>query len=503
MKRNSELATKTAAAAPAMETMLTQVLNDLPDGALTLDEHWRITYANRSARRISRIRPEDLNSQTLWDLYPGIADTPLEQLCHDVMQTRVPGVLDAYFYEPFSIWVEIHALPAGSGIALYYRDVTATQQAETVRRKSDERTRLALAAANGIGTWDWDVPADLVVADEQFAILYGVDPQRAATGVPFAEFTRNILPEDAAAFAEAVALALRSGGDFISEYRLAQADGSLCWVSARGRCALDAAGSPLRFTGVSIDITDRKRTQAALIQSEKLAAVGRMASSIAHEINNPLEAVTNLIYIARQYSVVPEVQEFLDVADQELRRVSIIANQTLRFHKQSSLPHEVTCQELFTTVMTLYEGRLRNSAIAVEKRKRAHRRVSCFEGEIRQVLNNLVGNSIDAMPGGGRLLLRSREATDWRTGRHGIALTVADTGAGISPVTRARIFEPFFTTKGMNGTGLGLWISDGIVDRHQGRLLLRSSQDPAHPGTVCILFLPLEPVRPKSDPLVN
>jgi signal transduction histidine kinase len=206
--------------------------------------------------------------------------------------------------------------------------------------------------------------------------------------------------------------------------------------------------------------------------------------------------VTNLLYIARSHVTVPEVQHFLDLADQELRRVAIIANQTLRFHKQASFPHEVKAEELFATVLRIYEGRLRNSGIHVEEREHATRPVRCFEGDVRQVLNNLVSNAIDAMPKGGRLLIRSREATDISTARSGVVLTVADTGAGMSAETTAKVFEPFFTTKGINGTGLGLWISSEIVERHQGRLLLRSS--PGR-GTVFSLFLPFEGFETKKS----
>lgn len=255
----------------------------------------------------------------------------------------------------------------------------------------------------------------------------------------------------------------------------------------------DEDGNVRAIAAATIETTLQKRSEAALMESEKLAVVGRMASSIAHEINNPLESVTNLIYIARQNALNPEVQHLLDLADRELRRVSIITNQTLRFHRQASAPSEITCLELFTTVLSLYEGRLRNSSITIEKRKRAERSITCFEGDIRQVLNNLVANAIDAMPSGGRLFLRSREATDWRTGRRGLVLTVADNGTGISPETQASVFKAFFTTKGINGTGLGLWIGSEIVARHDGRLHLRSSQHPTRHGTVFNLFLPFTP----------
>ena len=241
------------------------------------------------------------------------------------------------------------------------------------------------------------------------------------------------------------------------------------------------------------DVTEPKRVAAALIQTEKLAAVGRLAAAIAHEINNPLESVTNLLYLARNSGDLNEAQEYLDTAERELRRVSAISNQTLRFYKQSTKPRAVRCEELFESVLSIYQGRLVNSRVHVEKRKRAERAVMCFEGEIRQVLNNLVGNAVDALhPGGGRLLLRSREARDWQTGRRGLVLTVADTGEGIRPEVLTKMYDAFFTTKGIGGTGLGLWVSRETVLRHQGSLRARSRQTEGRSGTVFQLFLPFE-----------
>jgi PAS domain S-box-containing protein len=246
---------------------------------------------------------------------------------------------------------------------------------------------------------------------------------------------------------------------------------------------------------LGVDVTESKRAEVALMQTEKLAAVGRLASSIAHEINNPLESVTNLLYLARESAINPETTEYLNIADRELRRVSVIANQTLRFHKQSSKPQWSTCDDLVGSAISVYQGRLVNSSVHVERRKRSQHPILCFEGEIRQVLSNLIVNAIDAMhPHGGRLLIRSREGTDWKTGRKGLILTVADTGSGMSSDTAAKIFEPFFTTKEIGGTGLGLWVSHEIVQRHGGALAVRSSQRSNHSGTVFTLFLPFEAV---------
>ncbi|MDP9039319.1 MAG: PAS domain-containing protein [Acidobacteriota bacterium] len=245
------------------------------------------------------------------------------------------------------------------------------------------------------------------------------------------------------------------------------------------------------ITSAWLEITHLKRAESALVQSEKLAAVGRLASSISHEINNPLEAITNLLYLIAQHEQLPgELKLFVHMAQSELARVSQIATQTLRFHRQAVNPTLVTPAELIDAVVNLYNGRLVNSGIEVRSHYLTQTRVWCFENDIRQVLNNLIANAIDAMRGGGRLLVRAHDATHHPSGRRGVRLTIADTGHGMSRSVQHRIFEPFFTTKDLNGTGLGLWISEGIVQRHHAKLSLRSAQGPDRHGTVFTLFLP-------------
>jgi signal transduction histidine kinase len=266
----------------------------------------------------------------------------------------------------------------------------------------------------------------------------------------------------------------------------------------------DAVGDIFGVIVLGVDVTDQKRAEQVLIQSEKLNAVGRLASSIAHEINNPLEAVTNLIYLAQQTAENADAKLYLAGAEVELRRVSAIANQTLRFYRQSTNARPITTDGLIDGTLPLFQGRLVNSSVKVIRRDRTGQVVTCFDGEIRQVLSNLIGNAIDAMSGkGGNLFLRTREGRDWRSGRRGVVLTVADTGPGMSAHTRARIFEPFFTTKGESGTGLGLWISHEIIERHGGVLRVRTSQATGASGTVFLLFLPCAaaPAPSQSAPL--
>ena len=203
--------------------------------------------------------------------------------------------------------------------------------------------------------------------------------------------------------------------------------------------------------------------------------------------------MTNLLYLALNHEELPPTtRSYLETAQGELTRVSHIATQSLRFHRQTMNPTHVDPRELIESVVDLYRGRLSNSNIQVISKYKSTKRVLCFDNDIRQVLNNLIANAVDAMRQGGQLFLCTRDATDWKTGRSGVRITVADTGHGMSAEVRKRIFEPFYTTKEVNGTGLGLWISRGIVSRHHGILALKSSEKPGWSGTVFTLFLPDE-----------
>jgi len=255
----------------------------------------------------------------------------------------------------------------------------------------------------------------------------------------------------------------------------------------------DADGTVSGIIVLGADVTEAKRAEKLLLQTEKLAAVGRLASSIAHEINNPLESVTNLVYLAKTAAVDPTAIQYLNQAEEELRRVSAITNQTLRFHRQSTKPKLAPAKDLIDDTLAIFQGRLLNSDITLSRRDRAASPLLCFDGEIRQVLSNLIGNAIDVMSGqGGQLFVRTRDGRDKTTGRDGLVFTIADTGSGMARETSLRIFEAFFTTKGVSGTGLGLWISRDIVERHRGSLRVRSSQRATSHGTVFRVFLPYE-----------
>jgi len=232
-------------------------------------------------------------------------------------------------------------------------------------------------------------------------------------------------------------------------------------------------GQILGGVAVNIDITQSRMQDEMLRQSEKLAAVGQLASSIAHEINNPLESITNLLYLVRNSSDMDEIQQYTKVAEQELARVSEITLQTLRFHRQQTKPIQVDLAELARTIVSLYTGRFLVRGITVATKMTPAPTVLCLEGEIRQVLNNLVRNAADAMPDGGRLFVRVRPDREaYRC--PGVRITIADTGEGIIPHILDHLFEPFHTSKEVTGTGLGLWVSKGIIDKHGGTISVRT-----------------------------
>ncbi len=242
---------------------------------------------------------------------------------------------------------------------------------------------------------------------------------------------------------------------------------------------------------VNTDVTQSRLQDEALRKSEKLAAVGQLASSIAHEINNPLESITNLLYLVQKSDSIDEMKDYALIAQEELARVTEITLQTLRFHRQQSKPAKVDLADLLRTLMTLYTGRLLVRRLHVEMKLSHAPPVLCLEGEIRQVVNNLLRNALDAMSEGGRLLIRMHPQTNWASGQKGVRLTLADTGEGIAPEIMQHLFEPFQTTKELMGTGLGLWVSKGIVEKHNGHIRTRSRRGEAH-GTVFVVWLPLD-----------
>lgn len=267
------------------------------------------------------------------------------------------------------------------------------------------------------------------------------------------------------------------------------------WTWLVSAYPVHTAPGRIRWAGVIVlDTSERKRNEEALRRTEKLAAAGRLAASIAHEINNPLEAITNLLFLLRNYCRLDEpAMNYVQLAEHEARRIAEITQQTLRFYRQSTLPARTNLADLLDSVLSLYQARLYNLGIKVERGYDPETDLYCFAGELRQVIANMVGNAIDATSGGGRLIIRARRSRNWKDPRQaGVRFTIADTGSGFGSEVREHIFEAFFTTKEVTGTGLGLWVSYEIILKHHGMVHVRSraAANGRPSGTVFQLFFP-------------
>jgi two-component system CheB/CheR fusion protein len=248
------------------------------------------------------------------------------------------------------------------------------------------------------------------------------------------------------------------------------------------------------FVAIFDVITERKRAEAALIRTENLAVTGRLAATMAHEINNPLEAMTNVVYLLGQSVTDAGSREYVDIIEKQLQTISHITSQTLKFHRENVRPSEFELAGLIAELAEFYQLKARQHGVTVVKRLDTEAKVLGFSGEIRQVISNLLLNAIEATPQGGRVTLHLYESFDRRGDhRRGYRVSIADTGIGIEAQHRTRIFEPFFTTKGENGTGLGLWVSMGIINRAGGFIRLRSTRRPGRSGTCFSIFLPADP----------
>jgi signal transduction histidine kinase len=241
------------------------------------------------------------------------------------------------------------------------------------------------------------------------------------------------------------------------------------------------------------------RAADMLRENQKLSTIGRLAASIAHEINNPLEAVTNLLYlIGLEDRLSDSVQHYLTLAQRELERVVQISKQTLNFYRETNAPLTVRVSDLLDEVMVLYSRKVADKNLRVHREYESSDTVTVYPGEMRQVLSNLVTNAIEACSANGKLWLRVRSTRKWSdSGVRGIRISIGDNGAGISAETRQNLGQPFFTTKGQHGTGLGLWVTRSIINRYGGELQLRSSTSAHRHGTVFSIFLSTN-MRPQA-----
>jgi signal transduction histidine kinase len=265
-------------------------------------------------------------------------------------------------------------------------------------------------------------------------------------------------------------------------------NGELRWVAAKGKTFFEEIDGQLwasRFIGTLLDRTELRRSQEALLQSEKLAIAGRLAASMAHEIRNPLESLANLLYLLRGEKSLEQRAEYHAMAEKEIGHLSEIAVNTLSFYRDPVGIVAVDIAALIDSILVVFQRRIAGLQVRVQLELDPAVAVLAPQGELRQVLVNLISNALDAMPRGGRIILRARDLTG-RTGEKCVRLSVADTGVGMAPEVVARVFKAFYTTKGASGAGIGLWLSQEIIKKCGSRIHVKSSQGR---GTVFSMYL--------------
>lgn len=291
-------------------------------------------------------------------------------------------------------------------------------------------------------------------------------------------------------------------------------DGHMILHSRKGsEIPVTLKASPIRsdegkLNGVVIvlrDLTEQRKSEQSLQSAEKLAGIGRIAASVAHEIHNPLDALGNLLYlIDHSQSLTEPNKTYVRLAREELERITSISEQMLTFSREARQPVKVDLVEVLENVLTLYDTRIRRQEVVVIKNFSETGSVVAFPGEMRQIFSNLIGNALDAMNGPGKLTLRIEESHSWdKKTEAGVRVMVCDTGSGVPDEVRGKLMEPFVTSKGEKGTGLGLWVCRGIVEKYRGSLRYHSSTAPGRSGTCFSVFLPYPQMETKLGELTG
>jgi PAS domain S-box-containing protein len=369
-----------------------------------------------------------------------------------------------------------------AGIFAIGVNTTAKVLAERARSSADQRLRRVLET-DAVGVIFFDYSGTVVDANQVFINMTGYS--RAEINARAVTWRTMTPSEWVTASEEQMEKLAQTGriGPYEKEYILK--DGSRRWMLFAGRDLGDGT-----IAEYAVDVSDRKKAQETLLRTEKLATLGRLAASIAHEINNPLEAATNLLYLVQISDGLPdEAKGRLDTAASELRRVAHITRQSLGFYRETSGPSEVSVTRLIDDTVDLLRGKIALKDIQVHRAWDGDVRMNAVPGELRQVFSNLLSNSLDALPPGGDILIRVKVLGGPEDPN--VRVTFADNGPGIPAEMHPRIFDPFFSTKGDRGTGLGLWVTKQLVEKHGGLIRMRSRSQPPGTWTAFAVTLPM------------
>jgi len=467
---------------------LAAIVDSSDDPIISKDLNGTIISWNQAAVRVFGYRPEEMVGQSILRLIP-------PELRHEedeiLLKLRAGERIDHYETvrvkkngEKFPVSVTISPIRDASG-----RVIAASKVVRDIsdRRKSEE-SRFRLAAIV-------DSAEDAIVSKDLNGVvtswnegahrMFGYTPDEMV-GQPIL----RLIPSELHYEEDHILRTLRAGGR-LEHYETTRMkkNGETFEVSVTISPIRDATGRVVGASKIARDISDRKRIQRLLVQSEKLAVTGRMAAAIAHEINNPLESLINLIFLARQNSAVGgKAHNYLLTAEQEMERVSHIARQTLGYYRDTNSPVDLYLHDLIDNVLTVYNSKLLAAKISVDTRFNDPQKIPVSRGEMLQVFTNIIANAMDAMRRGGVLRISTRKHQS--SAGEGIETVVQDSGVGIAQEHLEKVFEPFFTTKGDLGTGIGLWVARELVENRGGKISLTSSTKDGNSGTTITIFLP-------------
>jgi PAS domain S-box-containing protein len=467
---------------------LAAIVDSSDDAIISKDLNGTIVSWNDSAARIFGYSENEIIGRSILLLIPPELHPEEDGILGKV---RAGGRIDHYETtrmrkngERFPISVTISPIKDGTG-----RVVGASKVARDISdRTRNDQSRFQLAAivdSADDAIVSKDLSGIVKTWNQGAARMFGYSSEEMV-GQPIL----RLIPEELHYEEDEILRKLRAGErvDHYDTVRMKKS-GERLEVSVTISPIRDASGRVIGASKIARDISDRRSMERLLVQSEKLAATGRMAAAIAHEINNPLESLINLIFLARQSSP-PEgkAHAHLLTAEQELERVAHIARQTLGYYRDTGLPTEVHLHELIENVLAVYRAKFLANEITIETRFNDIQKVSVSRGELLQVFSNIITNAIDAMYGGGTLHITTRKLAG--PNGEGVQTVIRDSGAGIRQEHLEKIFEPFFTTKGNLGTGIGLWIARQLAERRGGQISVASTTESGHSGTTITIFIP-------------
>ena len=405
-----------------------------------------------------------------------------------VRDGRLQDIRWTYSYSPI-----FGAGGAALGVFVVCQDITREMTAAQELQKSGERTRenakrlgelAAIIASSDDVILSKDLNGTITSWNDAATRVFGYSAEEMV-GASILKLIPKHLHSDEKTILESIRAGRRI--EHFETVRLAK-DGRLIDVSLTVSPIKDEEGQVIGASKILRDISTRKRMEQSLLQAEKIAATGRMAATIAHEVNNPLEAVMNLLYLLRGKITDDEGRGFLATAEDELGRVSHIAKQTLGYYREHAASSPASVGDIAEHALTIYEPRCTAAGIAVRRSIGPSPKIVLRRGEMMQVISNLIANSIYAMPKGGTLSLSVGDAS---SAGDGVVLTVEDDGVGIAPADLPKVFDAFFTTRTTVGTGIGLFVAKQFVQGHGGRISIESDNEPEKHGTTVRVFLPL------------